>query len=910
MSDGGKKSDYEMIRALAAAERLSVGHAHGQTAVSPSDAPQPPPRSIRPWLWRLSGPKPPPADAAHIIDVYERGIERIVRDHLAEMAKLRASLSDTSQHVRQQGEKHSQRAIEDLEKSLVKEKARVAELERLTNQLQSLHRAEQARIRDRFHAELEQVRADLIAEAQATQAATLEQVAVLERQIIDDRTRFELERSALAGKALARAEDDPDVLRLTEANTRLERDLNAANQHLAEAERKGAEEKSRLETEMATQVEALKGALALARQQVESQAADHAGHLAALTHQVQADRLAVEAEWSVRLSDLESRAQESLSQAQGQIAVLQREAVEARALGAESMREQMQAALAAAKALADQADQEMQDAQAQAQAARMAQAAAEQALAQERARREIDLRALTQATEAQLASQKAEFEQKQAQSAQVVAGLERQIQDERQAAANHLAVAVAKASSESQNRLVEAQSRAAEMERHVLEQDRRFQAEIDLLSGRFADAEMRAAESLTQVQDLTNRLEEAVRTLAEKDQVLAEKDQALAAIPALRDQIADLTMSLAEAQDKVVQLTLQLDERVREDQDFRAKAQDKLTEALEQVSQVRQEQEDERVVARVRAEELEAELAGLQTELDHLRTALDQSEAERHALQDSHLAELAGALAAERAEAEARAAQARRQHLEELASARANVGEDVQIRLAEVQATIAALMHQRAEEAQANAQAIEAARQQGAAEARVSSDGELALLKEKAQGFEMALREREAELARLHAGMDQELSRLKQELLAERKQATQDLSQDLTTVRADLLAAKERIAKLEGDLAKAPRRSFFGGSSGPSQAELNDARTRADDAEERAKLAENKVEMLKDALEIAKARANQPVSGASGQDRRFREVKRAFALKFHPDQGGRGDPEKERLFADFWPILERIDRGG
>lgn len=93
-----------------------------------------------------------------------------------------------------------------------------------------------------------------------------------------------------------------------------------------------------------------------------------------------------------------------------------------------------------------------------------------------------------------------------------------------------------------------------------------------------------------------------------------------------------------------------------------------------------------------------------------------------------------------------------------------------------------------------------------------------------------------------------------------------------------------------------------------ASAELERANSRAANAEERARLAENKVEMLKEALEITRARAGNTV-GAPAGDHRFREAKRAFARCFHPDHGGRDDAEKRRVFLEFWPVLERIERG-
>lgn len=89
--------------------------------------------------------------------------------------------------------------------------------------------------------------------------------------------------------------------------------------------------------------------------------------------------------------------------------------------------------------------------------------------------------------------------------------------------------------------------------------------------------------------------------------------------------------------------------------------------------------------------------------------------------------------------------------------------------------------------------------------------------------------------------------------------------------------------------------------------EIERLTARCAEAEDRARLAENKVEMLKEALEITRARAGSgPCSPA---DDRFRETKRAFARMFHPDHGGRDAPDRAQAFLEFWPVLERIERG-
>ncbi len=48
-----------------------------------------------------------------------------------------------------------------------------------------------------------------------------------------------------------------------------------------------------------------------------------------------------------------------------------------------------------------------------------------------------------------------------------------------------------------------------------------------------------------------------------------------------------------------------------------------------------------------------------------------------------------------------------------------------------------------------------------------------------------------------------------------------------------------------------------------------------------------------------------PTSHAPAKRQDDTELARAF----HPDQGGRNDAERQRMFLEFWPVLERIERG-
>lgn len=133
----------------------------------------------------------------------------------------------------------------------------------------------------------------------------------------------------------------------------------------------------------------------------------------------------------------------------------------------------------------------------------------------------------------------------------------------------------------------------------------------------------------------------------------------------------------------------------------------------------------------------------------------------------------------------------------------------------------------------------------------------------------------------------------------------------------ELAREKARVAELEKlteqlqhavqtEMARLQQRMGEIRPAAPGEAERAEARAAA--AEERARLAENKVELLKEALEITRARAGSATAAPPG-DHRFRDAKRAFARSFHPDQGGRNDAEKQRMFLEFWPVLERIERG-
>ena len=63
--------------------------------------------------------------------------------------------------------------------------------------------------------------------------------------------------------------------------------------------------------------------------------------------------------------------------------------------------------------------------------------------------------------------------------------------------------------------------------------------------------------------------------------------------------------------------------------------------------------------------------------------------------------------------------------------------------------------------------------------------------------------------------------------------------------------------------------------------------------------------------ELAFLQARIESGDARGSDARFRRLKHEFSKRFHPDAGPTGDPERDRrarVFQEFWPVLEEIER--
>lgn len=235
-------------------------------------------------------------------------------------------------------------------------------------------------------------------------------------------------------------------------------------------------------------------------------------------------------------------------------------------------------------------------------------------------------------------------------------------------------------------------------------------------------------------------------------------------------------------------------------------------------------------------------------------------------------------------------------------------------------------------------QELDLARQQIDSLSALRSQAEQAEQERQAQMRLQAQWRQELEAARDAARMAGEVAeRLKAEMAEERRKAASsaesvtpqdaDLARQAEEQRLELarlrLESSRRIADLERQLQQARKEAAtLSASSAPMtlpseppprpdmdwQARAEALLQRAERAEAEAHLAANKVEVLKDALAVAKARPGTTAALNAAIDTRFRDAKRAFARAFHPDQGGRDNPDKSALFMEFWPILEKIGK--
>ena len=133
---------------------------------------------------------------------------------------------------------------------------------------------------------------------------------------------------------------------------------------------------------------------------------------------------------------------------------------------------------------------------------------------------------------------------------------------------------------------------------------------------------------------------------------------------------------------------------------------------------------------------------------------------------------------------------------------------------------------------------------------------------------------------------------------------TTRLARALDHYGKDFEKAQARIVELEARLAERDRSAEL---VAEAQRRTAAERVRAEAAEQALTQAESRIEILKDALEVTKATAKNGGT-LEFSDTKFREAKRAFARLYHPDRGT--EPDKHRLFQEFWPVLEKIEKGG
>ena len=130
-----------------------------------------------------------------------------------------------------------------------------------------------------------------------------------------------------------------------------------------------------------------------------------------------------------------------------------------------------------------------------------------------------------------------------------------------------------------------------------------------------------------------------------------------------------------------------------------------------------------------------------------------------------------------------------------------------------------------------------------------------------------------------------------------------------------LVASGARVAAGTA-LARLERRAKAGASAGTTTGVLKQYVLRQrQDAETirslQAALSEQQELVRRLRGELGALRQEQTASEATMVDFKFRRIKHEFSKRYHPDAGPRGDAERarrERVFQEFWPIVEEIDR--
>lgn len=122
----------------------------------------------------------------------------------------------------------------------------------------------------------------------------------------------------------------------------------------------------------------------------------------------------------------------------------------------------------------------------------------------------------------------------------------------------------------------------------------------------------------------------------------------------------------------------------------------------------------------------------------------------------------------------------------------------------------------------------------------------------------------------------------------------QGLRRRLDDYERELTDARSRIEALQSDSNRRLGR----------EAELRQGlESRLHAAESRAIEAESREQKLKLMVAVLKNTCDDD------PDAKFKNAKRSFARLFHPDcQGATASPERTAFFAEFWAVLESIDR--
>lgn len=124
---------------------------------------------------------------------------------------------------------------------------------------------------------------------------------------------------------------------------------------------------------------------------------------------------------------------------------------------------------------------------------------------------------------------------------------------------------------------------------------------------------------------------------------------------------------------------------------------------------------------------------------------------------------------------------------------------------------------------------------------------------------------------------------------------------------AAILAARRAVLWLGRRLGRLTTRQ--GRPLTPPQLRLRVSRRVARAQQDRIAALTAELERTRARLRVAE-RERDTLRATEGTEGRFQRAKRAFALHFHPDRL-RGHPEarvRRRIFQEFWPELQRIER--